>query len=590
MRQFFKFLFASCLGTLLALLAILVIITGTLSSLSQQASAPKDVKPNSVLRLKLDQPIPELTDNSTNLPISLNQSKSRLLGVHDISRIIRAAAKDKDIKGIFLETTEVQAGFATSTLIREELEAFRKTGKFVIAHAPYYSQGAYYLASAANAVYVAPQGLVDLRGFAAQVPFFKELLDKVGIDMQVYYAGEFKSATEPYRRTSISPENKLQTRELLEGMYDMLLEDISRSRKTKPEQLRQAVSTYAGRTAEGAREAGLIDGIAYREEVLAIMRRKLGIKTDKEISFIGANAYYDARVRAEEKQADKIAVVIAEGNIVDGKGDAGSIGDEDYVAIIDELRQDKRVKAVVLRINSPGGSASASDHIWESLMLLKETGKPLVVSMGDYAASGGYYIAAPADTIFAQRNTITGSIGVFLLFPSVQKLMNDKLGVRFDTVLTAPYAAGFTPVQQLSEAEGRMLQERTDWLYQVFLGKVGRGRNMSVAGVDSVARGRVWLADRAQQIGLVDEIGGLDEAIQTAASMAGLTTYEKAVYPSAVSPIERLFKELMEEDEDLGSIIFRQKMGQHQPYIQFMESLSQPKGVQARMPFLIDYR
>ena len=205
MRQFFKFLFASCLGTLLALLAILVIITGTLSSLSQQASAPKDVKPNSVLRLKLDQPIPELTDNSANLPISLNQSKSRLLGVHDISRIIRAAAKDKDIKGIFLETTEVQAGFATSTLIREELAAFRKTGKFVIAHAPYYSQGAYYLASAANAVYVAPQGLVDLRGFAAQVPFFKELLDKVGIDMQVYYAGEFKSATEPYRRTSISP-------------------------------------------------------------------------------------------------------------------------------------------------------------------------------------------------------------------------------------------------------------------------------------------------------------------------------------------------------------------------------------------------
>ena len=590
MRQFFKFLFASCLGTLLALVALLVIITGTIGSLSQQASAPKAVQPNSVLRLKLDQPIPELTDNSANLPISLNQSKSRLLSVHDFSRIIRAAAKDKDIKGIFLEATEIQAGFATSTLIREELEAFRKTGKFVIAHAPYYSQGAYYLASAANSVYLAPQGLVDLRGFAAQVPFFKELLDKVGVDMQVYYAGEFKSATEPYRRTSISPENKLQTRVLLDGMYDMLLADISRSRKTQPGRVREAISTYAGRTAEGAREAGLIDGIAYREEVLAVIRRKLGIKADKEISFVGANTYFEARVRAEQKQADKIAVVIAEGSIVDGKGDAGSIGDEDYVAIIDKLRQDKRVKAVVLRINSPGGSASASDHIWESLMLLKETGKPLVVSMGDYAASGGYYIAAPADTIFAQRNTITGSIGVFLLFPSVQKLMNDKLGIRFDTVLTAPYAAGFTPVQQLSEAEGRMLQERTDWLYQVFLGKVGRGRNMSVAGVDSVARGRVWLAEKAREIGLVDEIGGLDDAVQTAAYMAGLTTYEKAIYPSAISPIERLFKELMEEEEDLGSIIFRQKMGQHQPYLQFLESLSQPKGVQARLPFMIDYR
>lgn len=592
MRQFFKLLLASCLGTLIALVCVFFFFTGALSALAKQASDTKAISANSVLKIKLDQSLPELTDNTADAPINLNPTAAGILGLHDIARAIRRAADDSDIKGILLEVDAVQGGFATAGLLREELAAFKKKGKFIVAHASYYSQGAYYIASIADSIYLSPQGLVDLRGFSAETPFFKRMFDKLGIDMQVYYAGEFKSATEMYRRTSMSPENRLQTRALLDAMYGQLLRQVSASRGLSAEALRKSVDTYAGRTAEGALASGLIDGISYREDVLAQLRERLGLAKDKDIPHISLDAYYSARLAQEApKGGDEVAVIIAEGTIVDGKGEAGSIGDETYVRLIEDIRKDEKVKAVVLRVNSPGGSASASDHIWEALMRLKATGKPLVVSMGDYAASGGYYIAAPADSIFAQEGAITGSIGVFMVFPSVQKLLNDKLGITFDTVQTGRYSASLSALHQLSADESRMLQERTDWLYQVFLKKVSEGRKMTIAQVDSVARGRVWIAEQALSKGLVDRVGGLDAAVESAAGMAELAEYTTTFYPEPTSPWTRLLEEWLEpDDEHIANRMLSRQLGKEYAYYRFLRDIGSVQGAQMRLPFIINFQ
>lgn len=593
MRQFFKFLFASCLGTILALVVVFFILTGALSSLANQVGSPRTVQANSVLRLKLDQSLPELTDNIANAPLSLDPNQSSTLGIHDIARAIRRATNDSDIKGIFLEASSLQGGFATLGLLRTELEAFKKSGKFIVAHAPYYSQGAYYLSSVADSIYLAPQGLVDFRGFGAQLPFFKDMLDRLGIEMQVYYAGEFKSGTEPYRRTNMSAENRLQTRQFLDAMYATMLREIGASRNLTPEKLRELANNYEGKSAEGAQKAGLIDGIAYREAVLATLRQRLGLDKDADINFVGLNRYFQARVSDEPKTANKIAVVVAEGTILDGKSSAGSIGDETYVDIIEKLRKDESIKAVVLRVNSPGGSASASDHIWQSLVQLKAAGKPLVVSMGDYAASGGYYIAAPADSIFAEQGTITGSIGVYTVFPSVQKLLNEKMGITFDTVLTGRYSAGISPFYKLSPDEARIFQDRTDWLYQTFLSRVGEGRGMSTAQVDSIARGRVWAAPKAVQIGLVDKIGHLDAAVRSAAGMAQLSEYNVVFYPEPKTAWEQLFSEWTgegEEEDMVSQRLLRNQLGDQYEQYRLLYELANTKGAQMRMPFTLSFQ
>ncbi|PSR11435.1 MAG: signal peptide peptidase SppA [Bacteroidetes bacterium] len=585
MRQFFKFLLASCLGTLIGLFVLFFVVIGGVARIASSASKASPITSNSVLHLKLNQAIPELMDNVE--PSSFGLNNSSVLGLHDITAAIKQATKDDDIKGIFLEPELAVAGFTSLATIRQALADFKASGKFIYAYAPYYTQGAYYLASVSDEVVLAPLGIVDWRGFSATYPFFKDVLDRVGVDYEVFFAGRYKSASEPYRRNDMSAESKAQTRAFLDEMYRLMLNDVSASRNVSVEKLDELADTYAGINPEAALTGGLVDKTIYREALLAEMREALGLAVNKEISFVKLNDYFEARVTPPAGGGDRIALLMAEGVIVDGKGDIAQIGDKTYIDLIEDISKDDRVKAVVLRVNSPGGSAMASDHIWQALMDLKATGKPLVVSMGSVAASGGYYIAAPADRIFAEPSTITGSIGVVSAIPQFQELLKEKIGVHFDSVKTGPFSAGINPVFDMSEGEKALLRARTDQMYQTFLKRVSTGRNISVADVDSVAQGRVWVGTTALQKGLVDELGGLEKAIENAATLAKITSYKTTTYPKPQNPWERLFNEIMNPQETIQKAMLKDQLGTMYPYYNYLQEMADGQGMQMRLPFMI---
>ncbi len=591
MGQFFKFLFASCLGVLLAMFAIFFFGSMILAAIVSQADKPKDVKPNTVLHLTFDNPIPEKTNNLEMTPFDLKERE--ILGLNEILRTLDNAREDDNIKGIFLDVDALTtSGFATVTQLRSALLQFRDSGKFIVAHSKYYTQGAYYLASVADKLYLNPVGMVDFRGFAAQIPFFKNVLDKVGVDMQVFYAGKFKSATEPYRRTEMSEENKLQTREFLSEIYSGFLNDISTSRNVEVAALHRVADEYLGMDTDNALKNGLVDGIAYYDEVLDDLRERLGLEQDEKVSMLKLEAYHRSNPpKTDYSSKNKIAVIYAEGAIVDGKGQNGSIGDENYTKTIRRVREDDRVKAVVLRVNSPGGSVMASENIWRELQLVKEAGKPLIVSMGDYAASGGYYIACLADTIIAEPKTLTGSIGVFSMVPSAQELLNDKIGINFDTVKTAQYAAGITPFYDLNAGERQIFQQQVNRIYQQFLTKVSEGRGMPRDSVDAIAQGRVWTGIRAKELGLVDAIGTLDDAVSMAAATAGVEDYRISEYPYIKDPLQQLLEDLMglETPQTLTDKWMQSEFSEFYPYYKYAQEIKNSKGMQARLPVMMGY-
>ncbi|MEZ5059389.1 MAG: signal peptide peptidase SppA [Saprospiraceae bacterium] len=467
MNQFLKFVLASCLGVTLAIGAIfgILILVGISAGSSSQKSV--DVKPNTVLELNFDQNIPELTNNTKRDPFAFEED---IVGLQDMVRTIKKAESDKNIKGILIKPESVGRGIATSAVLRDALKEFKNSGKFIIAYSKWYSQGDYYMASVADEVYLHPMGSVDFRGFVAVVPFFKEAMDKIGVKYDVFYAGDFKSATEPFRRNDMSPQNKLQLREFLEEMNGLFLAEIGTSRNIPVATLDSISSHTIIQNAEMAKRIRFIDKIGYRDEVLADLRDRLGMEEDEDIKSISLDDYFaSVKDDTDFNTKDKVAVVYAEGEIVDGKGEEGQVADEKYVKIIEKLRTDDKVKAIVLRVNSPGGSAMASENIWRELTLARDQGIKVVVSMGDYAASGGYYISCASDSIFAEAESLTGSIGVFNMFPDVSELMNDKLGISFDTVKTGEYSAGFNPVLGLSDKEGEFMQNFVDEMYETFL-------------------------------------------------------------------------------------------------------------------------
>lgn len=588
MRQFFKFVFASCLGVVLAGGLLALIGTGILASVASSSTNPEKISANTVLHLKFEQPVPELTNNLETDPFNFKQEK--VLGLQDVLYAIGKAKDDDRIKGIFIDAESAAGGFATSTAIRDQLQDFRASGKFIYAYSKSYGQNEYYLASTANKVFLNPLGMVDFRGFAAQIPFFKTMLDKVGINMQVYYVGDFKSATEPYRRTSMSPESKQQTREFLDDMYDIFLSEVSDSRGLDKSMLHQIANAYKGENATSALSSKLVDAIAYRDEVLDALRKELALKEGDKIPLVSLQTLYDNHPREKKFSAkDKVAVVYAEGGISDGKADAGQIGDEDYVKILSKIRKDDKVKALVLRVNSPGGSAMASENIWRELSLFKETGRPIIVSMGTYAASGGYYISCMADSILAEEATLTGSIGVFSLVPSVQEMLNDNIGVRFDTVKTANFATGISVVYDLSAEEGQIMQRMSESIYQTFLKRVADGRGKTMEQVHAVAQGRVWTGRKGVELGLVDRIGNLDDAIRSAVAMSGTESYRLVEYPEVKDPRVRLMEELFGGEEARQQRLIKQQLGPLYPTYQHLQQMSKSKGVQMRMPYLVPF-
>ena len=613
MRTFLREFFASFLGIIFGMLAIILITVGIVSSLG--SGKPK-TKPNSILKLSFNKPIPEHTNNVASDPASLDFSGmfGENIGLNDIIKLIDHAKTDANIKGIYLELEGAPGGFATMKKLRESLESFKAAGKFVISYGTAYSQKTYYLASAAEKVYLHPMGGLDFMGFSGQIMYYKGLMDKAGVKAQIYYAGRFKSATEPFRRSDMSPENRKQVSEYIGGAYKQYLEVISKSRKIAADSLYSIADKALIRNAKDAQTYGLVDGLRYKDEIIDDLRKRVGISSDKkkDLEVVGLEKYYEInkdkinKSKAKAK-ASKIAVVYAEGSIVDGEGDKGSIGGDNYARIIRELRNDDDIKAIVLRVNSGGGSALASEIIWREIEKAKEKGIKVVTSMGDVAASGGYYIAANSNKIFAESNTITGSIGVFGMIPNTRELFEKHMGLTMDTVKTGRFSTMSSDggmFYAFNEEEGKMITESIEEIYDIFKTRVTDGRSkagvsiMNRSHVDTIAEGRVWLGNIAKEIGLVDELGGLDDALKSAAKLANLSDYKISYYPKVKSFEESLFsfgeeddKKTMISPEMIQDALSSSILGEDFAHLlKIIREIKNTKGAQARMPYEVIVR
>jgi protease IV len=444
------------------------------------------------------------------------------------------------------------------------------------------SQGAYFVATAADKIYVNPSGIFDWRGYSVTLFFIKEMLDKLQIEPQIFYAGKFKSATEIFRTSSMTPENKLQTTEWLSDMYNYFLVQCSKVRGVDTATLHRLANEAAIRTPQDAMQNKLIDGVKYDDEVKTELKQRLGIGKTDALNLVGINTYYDASSLVKTGR-NRIAVIYAEGNIVDGEGDNDNIGGDKFRKIIRKARLDNTVKAIVLRVNSGGGSALASENIWRELQQAKQDGKPVVVSFGDVAASGGYYIASGADSIFASPNTITGSIGVFGVIPNMGSFFKNKLGVTFDGVKTAPFADGPNVFRPMNEMEKQIAQNGVDRIYLQFKQRVAQGRKKDLAYIDSIAQGRVWSGEDALQLGLVDRIGNLQDAINSAGRMAKLDGFGLREYPES----ENWLNSLLGRKKTGPAALMKEQLGEenYRVYKELLRIREMTQSIQARLPY-----
>ncbi len=595
MKDFFKYTLASCLGMVIALILLSIIgfisIAGFVSFVS--SSDPSvDLPEEGVLELKLDDIVPEKTNNTDISPFSFSLDDQNVVGLQDMIRLIGYAKDDDQIKGLYINLSGTTLASASAYDLRAAIEEFKTSEKFVFANADYYSQGTYYLASIADSIYIHPTGSIDFRGFGVTVPFLKGMLDKIGIEAKVFYAGDFKSATEPLRRTDISEENREQTREYLRALYNIFLEDIAESRNTSPEALEKLADQFQIQFTEDAVANGLVDRVVYSDEFINAIRTEIHGKADDPVNIISMSNYYTKNKKeiANISGDKEVAIVYMEGGIVVEGNDPGTISSEKYVKLLREIRNKKNIGAVILRINSGGGSALASDKIAREIQLIRDKDIPVVATMGDVAASGGYYIAAPANVIYAAPNTITGSIGVFAVIPQAQELMQDKIGLAFDTVTTGPYASAFNVAEELSEAEKDFYQSFVDSIYQQFLHHVANSRGMSVEQVHEVAQGRVWPGKKALEINLVDEIGNMQNALDKGVELAGLEEYKIREYPKTKNPIEMLLENFGEGNGTSPAIKkeIESFLSESFPHYQIKKEYESLTGVQMRLPYYLD--
>lgn len=588
MRSFFKYVLATITGIGIVVVILFAILVGMITSAINQVGSSKEsaVPSNAVLYVTLDYNIPERSSpnplEGLNVP---GYGEMKTLGLNDILSRIAAAKADSRIKGIYLNPRQVNVGMASLKQIRDALLDFKESGKFVVAYSDMYTQKAYYVASVADSVFIHPEGALEFKGLSASVTFLKEALDKLGVEMQVVKVGTYKSAVEPFLLNEMSPANREQMSSYLESMYEGILSDIAGTRNIASDTLRYVADNYLIRSAEDAVHRKFADGIRYKDEMLTSLRKRLGAEERRELPAVSLLDYTEAN--SAESSGGRIAVLYAAGDIVDGEGAENTIGGDRFSRELRRLRRDDRVKAVVLRVNSPGGSALASDIIAREVELTKKV-KPIVVSMGDYAASGGYYIAALADSIFAERETLTGSIGVFGLIPNLQGLLNNKLGIHIDEVKTGRFSDLLgSPDRPLTAEERAIIQMEVERVYKTFVGKVAKGRGMTAARVDSLGQGRVWTGSQAQAYGLVDEIGGLQRAIQSAASKAKLSKYKVVSYPSVKDPFSSL---LGASKEKIKMWMFDDGLAEYRSYIEQLRTVVRSSGIQTRLPYTVEIR
>ncbi|MFN5222654.1 MAG: signal peptide peptidase SppA [Bacteroidota bacterium] len=586
MKQFLKTILASMLGVFLSTILLFFFFILLIVGLASTIDSPKtgSAEKGTILHLNLTEEISErASDNPfANLnPMSLEVGKG--LGLDRILECLEKASRDPNVSGIYLEVPSVSGGMASMEEIRNGLNAFKKAGKFIYAYADVYSQGGYYLASTADQVWMNPEGMLDMRGMSASIPFFKGTLEKLEVKPEIIRHGKFKSAVEPFILDKMSDENRAQTAEYVDDLWSHYLVKVGESRKIPADSLKSYAANFRVRSATDAVEMGLVDTLAYMDVFLKQLCEKTGKSDEEDLELVGLSKYYDFADPGPEKEPtrDKIAVIYAVGDIVSGKGNESEIGSESLSKTIREVRNDDKVKAVVLRVNSPGGDALASDIIWREMELCRKS-KPVIVSMGDVAASGGYYISCNADSIFAQPNTITGSIGVFGLMFNIQDMLKNKLGVTYDSYNTGSYADLGSMTRPMTDSERSIMQSFVEQTYATFTGRVSAGRSMSVAQVDSIGQGRVWSGIDARRLGLVDALGGINEAILAAAKKAGLKNYRVADYPKQKDPIKALLDDISGESAVKA---FEKRFETGAQYLQTIESVKKMRGIQARFIF-----
>jgi len=585
MKSFLKYTLATVFGVFIALLMLGVLlfftVLGLVSSKSHQTVTVKD---NSVLELNLDYTITERSQ-ADFLSFFSPDGENKSMGLDKILLVLEQAKNDPKIKGILMHTNVTGTGYATIQEIRNALMKFKSNGKFIYTTAPYYDEKNYYLASVADSIFIEPSGNILLNGLSANIMFYTGALEKLGVEMQYVKVGAYKGAIEAFTRKELSPENKSQITAYLNDIYNIFLTDVSKCRHIDTATLNKAISNFEIKSPKQAIAMKLLDGMLYSDQIMNRMKSRLNFKKDTELPMVKAAAYAQ-NIETPEEETAKIAVVYAVGEIVDGEGNQDNIGSITMSKAIAKAREDKNIKAIVLRVNSPGGSSLASDVIARELSLCKGV-KPVVVSMNDYAASGGYYISALSDSIIAMPATITGSIGVFGLFPNMHELLVNKMGLSFETVKTGLYSDFGRVDQALTETDKAYLQAMVNRIYDDFTNVVEKGRSLDSTHVESIAQGHVWTAGQAVKYGLVDSYGGIQKAIDIAAYLSKTKTYSLVAYPKLENPIELLFNQ---GTEALADQKLKSELGIFYKYYKGMQEGVKAQGFQMRMPFnvLID--
>lgn len=578
MGRFFSNIFASAIGLIIGigLLGLILISVGN----SISGIAEVDVKEKSVLTFNLKGSLKEMASpNPLNkLPAPIGNDGQKDWSLLELLPAIDDAINDSRIEGMLIKTKGIAAGFASMAEVRMRLKKFKDAGKFIYVYGENISEGEYYLASVADSIFLHPWGNVEMNGIGGELTFYKGMFDKVGVKPEIFRVGDFKSAVEPYYRTGMSEESRYQMKVYMDALYDYYLKDVSEGRNLSVDSLNNITTNMLARTAEITKDLGLVDRIVYEDEVTDAIQSKLNLDEDDKPEFLSLGKYIQAEKswKEEKETSNKIAVIVGDGPIMTGNGEAGEIGGDWYAAQIRKARKSKSVKAIVLRINSPGGSALASDIIWREVMRTKGE-KPIFASMSDVAASGGYYMAMGCDTIVAQPNTITGSIGIFSVLFEAEELLQEKMGLSFEEVTTHPLANIGSPSSKFTEKEREVLQDGVNEGYEIFTGKAAKGRGLAVDSLKKLASGRVWIGTDAHERGLVDVLGTFDDAMALAAKSAGLEEgdYEPLYYAKKADGLAGIFQQVkMQEVEAQRKEVF----GEFYPFYQEFTQLKKLQG------------
>lgn len=589
MKDFLKFTLATIVGIIVASIVLFFLSILVFFGMVSSSESETQVADNSIMMLDLNG---TLSERNQGMPFDfLMGDEYKSYGLDDILASIQKAKEHENIKGIYIEATSLNAGVAAYEEIRDALKDFKASGKFIVAYSDNYTQGLYYLSSVADKVLMNPQGMMEWSGLSSTPVFFKNLLEKIGVEMQIFKVGTYKSAVEPFISTEMSPANREQINAYLTSVWGQITNDVAESRNVSVESLNEiADRMLMFHPAEESVKCGLVDTLIYKNDVRNYLKAMAGIDEDDSMPVLGLQEMINVKKNVpKDKSGNIIAVYYAYGDIYNSASSGISEQCIDATKVIKDLRslkEDKNVKAVVLRVNSPGGSAFASEQIWYAVSELKKE-KPVIVSMGDYAASGGYYISCNADTIVAEPTTLTGSIGIFGMFPNVKGL-TDKIGLDFDVVKTNQYSDFGMPNRPLNDGEKGLMQMYVNNGYDLFLTRCSEGRGISKEELDKIAQGRVWTGSTAKELGLVDELGGLDKALEIAIAKADVDAYTVMSYPGKESIFETLMN--TRPDNYIKARILKSSMGELYQQFNLLENFDKCDRIQARIPFELNIR